>query len=594
MLSVQCPSCASSFKLAENRVPAKGLNMRCPKCSASFRVMPTGETVPRDGAKKKASKAPAAAAPPAPAPFKVKRPSQLAGRNGAKSGAYSVKRPTAAGVFSGDDVDLPAPKRAPGPPEVDLPAPVSSPKPKFSGPGPGRPPPAPVKAPPVAPTASAFSESGVDLPAPAPSRQQPAWKKAGESGLGVVDLPAPVPPASLPKRPPAAASAAAPSAFSESAVDLPAPVGPRGSAGAFSESQVDLPAPVPPSRAGSGAVELGEEIDLPAVRPEVPASPFAPGMLAKGGPAKGGMPKGGLVPTAPEEIDLPAPREEGKTPFDRFDPSQPPPPPGGLSDLDLPQLRDPQPVATAGAPAESFGELDLPMVKEMADLPAPKADVDLPALAADLPAPRVGGGGLDELDLPMPGPPTPGGTGPSRPDEAEVSFGDLDLPGLKDGDGGIVDLPDLQPLDSNLPKPQRAEAGTDLPVLQAPGGGLADLPEPQRAEMDFGDIELPVPQAPDGGALDLPLPAPGGFGPEAALADDELELDVPEGAGGVQFGEIDLGGGDDEMEFDGLPEERTSSGLGATTSFARSRPRSPSSSRATAWWSSTSSPARRI
>ena len=81
-------------------------------------------------------------------------------------------------------------------------------------------------------------------------------------------------------------------------------------------------------------------------------------------------------------------------------------------------------------------------------------------------------------------------------------------------------------------------------------------------DADFGGLELPVPQAPGGGSLDLPLPAPpSGFRPESNPAEADLELDVPEGVGGVQFGEIDLGGPEEGMEFDGLPEERTSGGL---------------------------------
>ena len=85
------------------------------------------------------------------------------------------------------------------------------------------------------------------------------------------------------------------------------------------------------------------------------------------------------------------------------------------------------PRATSGSEVASFGELDLPMAKESADLPAPKGHVDLPAPAADLPVRRSDdSGGLHELDLPM-----PQASAPSL-DDSEVSFGDLDLPGLKD------------------------------------------------------------------------------------------------------------------------------------------------------------------
>ena len=114
----------------------------------------------------------------------------------------------------------------------------------------------------------------------------------------------------------------------------------------------------------------------------------------------------------------------------------------------------------------------------------------------DLPAPKGGGGGFD-LELPSP----------------KDDFGSLDL-------GGGLDL--------DLPAPRN-----DLPAPGPGRGGITDLPAPRN---------------------DLPAPA-SGLDDDLALPEPRARAEVPKGAGGAGFGEIDLGGGGDGLEFADLPQE---------------------------------------
>ena len=227
-------------------------------------------------------------------------------------------------------------------------------------------------------------------------------------------------------------------------------------------------------------------------------------------------PKRPIAPAfAAPEVDLPSPAR-GSTPFDDM-----------VDDLDLPMPKG----GETDLPALKGGgyDLDLPMPKGASDLdlPTPKAsgfDLDLPApkgFDLDLPMPKAGG--LD-LDLPTPRGDLPAPKGGGY---------DLDLPSPKD-DYGALDLGGGFDLD--LPAPRN-----DLPAPGAGRAGITDLPAPRN--------DLPAPKSDIPGMDDdLALPDPRARAPRAS---------APQGAGGPGFGEIDLGGGGDGLEFADLPQEET-------------------------------------
>ncbi len=286
----------------------------------------------------------------------------------------------------------------------------------------------------------------------------------------------------------------APKAGGGAVVDLPAPK----AAGGPADLEVDLPAP----KARGTARGTLDELDLPT--PKVPAA----------------TPKAqAAMPRAPAR----------RTPFDDLD------------DLPAPRVEADLPAPKASAAgAASFGDLDL-------DLPMPKGEADLPM---PKPPARPVGGGFDDLDLPMP----KAGADLPMPKQAggdAGGFGDLDLPMPK----SAADLPAPRDV-ADLPVPRGtadlpvAKGEADLPAPWAAGGladldlpvakGEGDLPAP-REKARFDDLELPV------GAGDFDLPVPRAGGPEGAAQG-------PARAGGVGFGEIDLGG-DDELEFADIPQE---------------------------------------
>ncbi|MBW2462088.1 MAG: tetratricopeptide repeat protein [Deltaproteobacteria bacterium] len=309
------------------------------------------------------------------------------------------------------------------------------------------------------------------------------------------------------------------------------------------------------------------------------------------------------------DLDLPAPKAPSPAVDDEmsFAGLDLPAPKGAGADLPAPKAPSP-----SLDDEMSFAGLDLPAPKGAgADLPAPKgAGVDLPApkgAGADLPAPKGAG-----ADLPVPkgagaGLPVPKGAGADLPvpkGAGGMGFGDLDFPTPNAGVGaailggdllGDLDLPPPRSAggagagelfgDLDLPTPKGAAAG--LPVAK----GTSDLPVP-RDEGDlfggggaggagFGELDLP---GIDDGFDDIDLlgsvPAPdlGGPGADAGgglsgRGGTELDLPLPgdesggmdtsdgrAGAGGVGFGEIDLGEeGGDGMEFADLPQERDGS-----------------------------------
>jgi predicted Zn finger-like uncharacterized protein len=481
MIKVQCPSCTSPYDLDEGRLPAAGMKMRCPKCEAKFVVMPNGTTTPVD--------APAApAAPPAGPASASMMPAGLGG------GASPPAAP--GGPKQGPGV-APAGKMRKatmvGMSPVGGAAPTGMTKPVIPA-TPGAPPAAAApKGPPAglsmpAPLAPAtvgqatVDPSGLDLPTPK--------KPAGPPPLGAVDLPAPKvgAPAPAKKLPP-------PSGLGS--VDLPAvkapgmgsatlamgahsPAAGSPAAGTSKFGEIDLPG------GDADELDLGElglgEIDLPAAKPA--GGGFAPPL-----PAPAGL----------GAIDLPAPKQTSK--MGGFAPAAAPP---GLGEVDLPT-----PKGTAG----------------LGDLPTPvRAGASTAQGVVDLPAPKSSFG--MDLDLPV----AKDGQNLPRVKDTQGGFGDLDLPVSKAG--------------KDLPAPHRGQ--------KVQGGGFGELdlspPDAGTGSAGFGDVPGDFGGAlPAAGEFDLPESHDLGDGPNLELPDlpdpAELTRDGRSGAGGVSFGELDLGSG---------------------------------------------------
>ncbi|MBK7396671.1 MAG: zinc-ribbon domain-containing protein [Myxococcales bacterium] len=514
--------------------------------------------------------------------------------------------------------DLPAlpATRAP----QDLPAARAALPPTVRGGGPPKPPPPAAPAPPAA-----AAPPVDDFPAPRGQDDFPAARTtAGVPGVPARgDLPAPrAGVAHLPATRPAVPTAPVPGA------DLPAararPPAPTKGVGSF---EIDLPmTPSKPSVSDLPAVSA-PGVDLPAPRPKGPPSPGAFGELDL--PSVGGMRD---LPSVGGPRDLPSvggPRDLPSVGGPRDLPSI-----GGPRDLpavggprDLPSVST-SPRGTQDLPSpRAFGELDLPTVSPGGGgthLPAMRpAGADLPDLAAHLPAigsarePSVVASDFGDLAM-TPGPGDfgsaatqqgPGYTpGQLAARTAAGGFGDISNTGPLGlaakaepaRDFGEIELPGAS---ARPPKPAEAWGGGG-------GGGFGEIdlggppadpfgPSPRAATetapavtSDFGDLELPGPASPGapsatytgGPALSgfdsVRPPAPTDFG-EASIATKSVATnpyaDSRGEAGGMGFGEVDLGGGGgsvgtDDMEFGGLDQARMS---GSDAPPPRTRRRSP-------------------
>jgi tetratricopeptide (TPR) repeat protein len=446
-------------------------------------------------------------------------------------------------------IDLPAPKQAPQPfastntnakPPTDL---TDLPAPKLTAASKAQPGKAPAPAPAQAvvdidlpaPKLKAPEAPMVDLPAPKLGGAKPAFgQAAAKPEAPMVDLPTPKLGGAKPAFPAPAPRAAAPE---PPMIDLPAP---------------KLAAPrqplAPPPQPKAAAPEI-PMIDLPAPKQTAPKPPFAP-------PPR-------QAAFDPPSIDLPTPK------------GMPPRPPmaakGEALNIDLPALKQtdlpalkmpantdagfgevdlPTPKGSLDLPAPKpspahFGEVDLPAPKTIADLPAPVGIADLPAPRGVMDLPTAKGAGFGELDLPIP-------KAFSTSSEAEVSFGDLEMP---DG-GGPRRRPASNDFgDIELPPPR---AGADLvPPKAATYLGVGGLPKPRfEDETSFGNLEIgsPIPPYPDDEmrlddvqADDLVRLKHDPNAPSMDLGSLPPALRGADGDGA--YGEAGLDASDDSMEF---------------------------------------------
>ena len=330
-----------------------------------------------------------------------------------------------------------------------------------------------------------------------------------------------------------------------------------------------VPADLPAARSGNA--------DLPVTRPRQavpgkgppPAGPAAP---PRGAPAQPTRPAAPSPPVAPAPVPVPAP--VGGRSFDADLPSPRADLPANragtadlpatraavadlpatraasaeakqaalLSDLPVVAMGDPSggaaaglPVIAAALPAPGAGRANLPVpaaslparVDPRAHLPSPAAslparvEASLPDIAAtlpvkldSLPAP-LGGTGFGEIELPTfdsvpPSPiraaPQPQGTHP--PDSTFGLFGEIDLP------------------HESPPSSRRGAPGTSS---GPPAPSTVSAPPIDPA--DFGDLQLE----------DHPRPGRAGRVPSNPVP--SLRPEAPQAAGGMSFGEVDIGGG---------------------------------------------------
>ncbi len=413
--------------------------------------------------------------------------------------------------------------------------------------------------------ATGLDDLDLDLPAVASDAALPAAVNRGAKK--------PAPPGVRPVAPKPAA-AAAPKAATAVGMGPPAPAAapvrpPSPSFVGFGMVEDDLPAV-----AGFG------EIDFPAVKPAAPAAKAAPAP-AKAAPAP--APAAAKAPAA-----APAPKPEPQFGDLDLDIDLPSPFQAPAPDLPSPRGFKPTPASPAqeaglpmaaaprGADLPAFaggaGGADLPSYAGAPGLPAPKdldfGGLNLPGLLDDLPNLAGGGVGLPANTGGGVGLPASLGGGVGLPANAGGGVG------LPAGLGGNLpsihhgNLPanagqgSLLPGQSNLPS---AAQGNYLPAMGEQGTllpGQADLPSYDA----FGSL----PQTAGSGG------ARGGYGGEPLTLDGPAPSHGGQ-AGGVSFGEVDLGGGNNadltNVSLVGGGGTRPASAGISTPSVPVSRPR---------------------
>jgi predicted Zn finger-like uncharacterized protein len=554
MVKVECESCKAPFQIDERRIPPAGLKMRCPKCGHSF-------LVPSPSAADPAIAGPSAT-PPAAAGVGPRVPGASPSRTGLPGAS---PRPMSANNLKSTMVGVGGgfftPPLPGGPP---------------AGP-PGSAPPAP--APPGA--AKAVPVASVKAPAPKPSA---GFGRKTMVGIAPEALPrgpmppspaAPQPPvappvASKPAAPlPRAAAKPAPDPVSDFPAalgaldepDLPVvsvglPVAGKAPPGAPAKPARPVKAPPPP------ALDPVEDLDfdLPALPSDLPA--------AKPAAAKPGPPR---QPAPPARTAAPAPTAAAPAPVaapSSFDADLPVPvsdlpaarkaaveasQAAFLSDLpviathDLPARLDVGlPVVAASLPTASRGSnlpalasslparsgASLPSVAASlpakvdprAHLPSPAASLPVPRDSVPAPAAAGGGRGFGEIELPTvgesypPAGPAPVSAGQKAAESAFGLFGEIDLP------------------HESPPSSPRPRAGTSAPPVDP---------------ADFGDLEL------DDRRRSVRSPA------VASIAPPGVRSDAPMAAGGMNFGEVDIGGSGADASSIGLDAPERHHGLEA-------------------------------
>jgi tetratricopeptide (TPR) repeat protein len=492
--------------------------------------------------------------------------------------------PPAAEPLALDDLPVAV---APGPAardpfaDLDLPAVVAKP---LSGPD------APAPAPQVA--TSARPAVKPPLPAKSPTMPRaPLPKPARPSAFDEADLPAPLAP-----KPTSTAVAPRATATASPRATLPRPGAPRPAAptAVAPPIEADLPsprAPEPPGRAPFDSLDLPERVRAESDSARTRRVRVDEAILASSRPSDLPVPvapRAGVRDPITSKITLPTAGGRGVAAEADLDIDLPSP----VSGVDLPspiQADLPTLSGGVGLPAVvqhhsgGFGELDLPMIG--AELPSPAAGLPSHA-AAGLPSPVAAGlpspvaAGLPSLAAGLPSPaaqlPSPASLPP---------FGDDDDPFGSNAPFSAPPISDRDPFGSSGHDPF-GDAGPDpFSGANAFGNAESDL-DASGATARFGTPSASLAPTP----FSIPPRASGGF--DASGDVDYAPSDIPpppeparivrQQGGGVAYGEVNLGGGDDSdeaaiegdlseappasvgapnsgsgAEFDGLPTEAT-------------------------------------
>ena len=316
---VQCTSCQSKFRIADDKVTERGVRVRCTSCKNVFQVKKAGSTstdpAPGPGSTMELSALDAAA---------LARPSPRNAALGAGRAAATAARPAAA-------PPAPRPQAPPRPAGKTAPEPAAAPNGRrleaddlfgmaeLTGESPlgelapgVRPPPPPATRPP--------GPNVMRPPAPPASRAP-----AAEPSRPAAARPAPPPlrPPAAPARPPAAAPRPGPSAGPA----RPAAAGPKPAAKpipSFDDIDIEVDdTPSPPPRAPA------------PMKPATTSRPLPPLVVPGAAAASAAVPLPAPPPRGPEPIAV-APPPPPPPPSDLFDePASPPPPPGDAAPVKL-------------------------------------------------------------------------------------------------------------------------------------------------------------------------------------------------------------------------------------------------------------------
>lgn len=574
MFKVECPGCKAPYQVDERRVPAAGLGMRCPKCGSSFKVHRPEPTRPRMPTPADNAGLPASRDQSQVTGLPARKGALPAAIPNTMMGVAPSRKPSAPMMTAGsanqslsdmeDDAfnlpDLPSPAGAPAVRrgEVGLPAVTGRPAQPSRG------------APRAGEVALDFDLSplpkgqGEDMGLPVPARAPAPPSAAAQARSG--------PPRPGPPRHSTAVSGAGPM-FDES--DFKAPQGLSvlpGQSGQMAASVSGLPAP-----AGQGAgLPAAQRAGLPASGAHLPASganlpaAYAHGLPAPGGalPAPGGAlpaPGGGLPSAADALPDLTdvdpfaplpgagdfaaAPGLDGdqlggssghntaldpfENPQDAFGEAEPGPDPFAAAAADPFVSAAPggMPRDTAATGAPPFAPAGTVVYPEHANAPQTQSDP-----FSDVGPGAAGGSAFD----------TSAGEAPSFGDEADPFAADHAADPFGSSAGGSAFDTSGGESPFSTPPAERGDPFGDASASPFDtAAGIGDLDHPQ-----------PPPQAPGGDLSD-------GFDDD----DDAAGVSRQEGGGGVDYGEVDLGGGDadsmfgespgtdDGMEFGGVPQE---------------------------------------